>query len=512
MRGIRETIAVIALAALVLTGAAYAQQNGGAEDQASGLSVVVDAKFDTVTYVINGESAVERVKDGDLPAQVPAADANGTAISQWRDENGNPVDPAKETINGDRTFTAVTAAGGAALKTGGHVLYISGSSDGKFYPNRTMTRAEAAQMIYKLVTVQASGTAPAFTDVTADKWYYGAVMSLAGAGIMKGYDDGSFRPGRAITRAEFVVLLESVCPAGTGESYFTDVGTNYWAYSQISAAAAKGWIKGYADGSFRPDAGITRAQAAAVINRMLGRAADHSVIDNNVIFSYYDIAPGDWYYGDVLEASLEHECSYQNGAETWTSYKSTVGALPRGLYSYGQDLYYIGADGAPVKDTTVDGFTFDSTGRYTSGSAELDGYVKAALAGVTKSSMTQLQKLRAAYNYTRDSFSYLRRDYYTRGYTGWTMKNALVMFQTHQGNCYCYASVFYYLARQLGYNDTAISGVVGTNSRPHGWVEIKFNGVVNIFDTELEMAYKVKGVHYNFFMMPYANVPWPYVK
>jgi len=86
------------------------------------------------------------------------------------------------------------------------------------------------------------------------------------------------------------------------------------------------------------------------------------------------------------------------------------------------------------------------------------------------------------------------------------------MFETRQGNCYCYASVFYYLARQLGYNDRPIAGVVGTRRSPHGWVEIDFGGVTYIFDTELEMAYRLKGAYYNFFQMPYSAVPWPYVK
>ena len=87
------------------------------------------------------------------------------------------------------------------------------------------------------------------------------------------------------------------------------------------------------------------------------------------------------------------------------------------------------------------------------------------------------------------------------------------MFKTGRGNCYCFAGVFYYLSRQLGYDNEIISGQVGHKKSPHGWVEIEFDGTVYIFDTELEMAYRKKGVYYyDFFKMSYAAVPWPYIK
>ena len=87
------------------------------------------------------------------------------------------------------------------------------------------------------------------------------------------------------------------------------------------------------------------------------------------------------------------------------------------------------------------------------------------------------------------------------------------MLTTGRGNCYCYAGVFYYLARQLGYPAVPISGNVGTARSPHGWVEIDFDGVTYIYDTELEMAYRKKGIYYyDFYRMSYASIPWAYRK
>lgn len=93
------------------------------------------------------------------------------------------------------------------------------------------------------------------------------------------------------------------------------------------------------------------------------------------------------------------------------------------------------------------------------------------MAGLLEPGMTRWEALRAAYDYTRDSFSYLRRNYYLFRETGWAHDEAMTMFETGRGNCYCYAAVFYYLARQLGYNCIIISGRVGTDGDPHGWVE-----------------------------------------
>jgi hypothetical protein len=86
------------------------------------------------------------------------------------------------------------------------------------------------------------------------------------------------------------------------------------------------------------------------------------------------------------------------------------------------------------------------------------------------------------------------------------------MFQTHKGNCYSFASVYYYLAKNIGYNPTEVAGLVGHNRRPHGWVEIKQNGTTYIYDTELTMAKRAAGYHYYLFEMTYSNASFVYSK
>ena len=180
----------------------------------------------------------------------------------------------------------------------------------------------------------------------------------------------------------------------------------------------------------------------------------------------------------------------------------------------GTDLYYVDPETQDlVRDEFRGTLYFGPDGKYTSGDEVLDTYVEAVLAAFVAEGKTRADLLRDVYVYTRDSFTYLKRNYYEVGETGWEHDEALTMFSTGRGNCYCYASVFYYLSRALGFDSQIVSGLVGsTRQSPHGWVEIVVNGESLIFDTELEMAYLKKNQKYDFFAMSYKNVPWRYVK
>ena len=189
-------------------------------------------------------------------------------------------------------------------------------------------------------------------------------------------------------------------------------------------------------------------------------------------------------------------------------------ALAAGPYYVGQECYYIGENGLPVVDGYVGTMYFGPDGRYTSGDEEIDAYTKILLAEAVTDGMTAEERLLAAYNYVRDNFTYLRRNYYNSGETGWETEEARTMLRTKRGNCYNYAAAFWAVARQLGFDASVVSGGVGWSSRPHGWVEIVgADGVTYIYDTELEMSYRKQGVeYYNFYHMSYDNVPWPYYK
>ena len=153
-------------------------------------------------------------------------------------------------------------------------------------------------------------------------------------------------------------------------------------------------------------------------------------------------------------------------------------------------LYCADDMGLFYMDETVDGFYFGPDGRYSSGNERLDELVAAALAPICAGCETREDMLRAAYLYVRDSFDYLRRNYYEVGDEGWESAEAVTMLATQRGNCYNYAAAFWALARGLGFDATAVSGTVGWARSPHGWVIMYDDaGERLIYDVELEMAY-----------------------
>lgn len=169
---------------------------------------------------------------------------------------------------------------------------------------------------------------------------------------------------------------------------------------------------------------------------------------------------------------------------------------PEGLAAYEDGFLnldgwlYCVEDGLFLTNTEVQGIAFGPDGRYSSGSAELDALVAETLAPICAEYGSREEMLRAAYLYVRDSFTYLRRNYYEVGADGWQTQEALTMFRTGRGNCYCYAAAFCALARGLGYDAQAVAGTVGRNCSPHGWVIMyDAEGTRIVYDVELEMAY-----------------------
>ena len=139
---------------------------------------------------------------------------------------------------------------------------------------------------------------------------------------------------------------------------------------------------------------------------------------------------------------------------------------------------------------------------------------KAILSNITNSSMTRRQKLEAAFVYVRDGYFYRRNNFYEVGQTGWEVDEARTMYETGKGNCYNYTAAFCMLARQLGYDADAVSGLVGIEQQKHGWVEIPMDGKLLIFDTTLENSYLAEDPSWNmkFFALSYDDIPWPYTK
>ena len=206
------------------------------------------------------------------------------------------------------------------LNTTDHMAYLNGYGTGLFGPDDHMTRAEAAQMFYNLLLDQEVSTAAHFTDVPADAWYARAVQTLASLGMVEGVGGGKFAPERTITRAEFTVMAMHFArlPEG-GENPFSDVTSSDWFYDQVVGAVQYGWITGYTDGTFRPEATITRAEVTAITNRLLDRAADEDYVDDHAgeLRQFPDVSASYWAYHDIVEATNAHSYRVYDGEEHW---------------------------------------------------------------------------------------------------------------------------------------------------------------------------------------------------
>ena len=206
-----------------------------------------------------------------------------------------------------------------------HISYISGYGNGKVGPNDNMTRAQAAQVFYRLLNAETRNqyysTSNRFTDCDPNAWYNEAVSTLSNLGIIAGYGNGKFGPNDTITRAQFATICARIGRLTPSyESSFTDVSTSHWAYRYIIAAADNNWVAGYGDGRFGPDDTITRAQVVTILNRVLEREplAD-STFEGFDYNDWTDNNPDAWYYHDMIEAGTGHTCEDDaNGVERWT--------------------------------------------------------------------------------------------------------------------------------------------------------------------------------------------------
>lgn len=209
------------------------------------------------------------------------------------------------------------------LNTDDHYAYVIGYPDGSVHPNGEITRAEVATIFFRLLRddVRSANftTYNAYTDVSADKWYNNPVSTMSRLGIIKGYPDGTFRPNDPITRAEFAAIAARFDEHKAAKlASFTDI-YGHWAISEISLAYENGWIKGYNDGTFRPNRNITRAEAMALINRVLNRAPEKpSDLLNNMNKWTDNMDTTKWYYLDVQEATNSHDYTRKtNNYEMW---------------------------------------------------------------------------------------------------------------------------------------------------------------------------------------------------
>ena len=208
-----------------------------------------------------------------------------------------------------------------------HFAYIVGYPNGNVEPNGNITRAEVATIFFRLLTEEVrtanSTQSNSLSDVTRGQWFNHAVSTLSSMGIVKGHNDGTFAPNAPITRAEFAAIAARFDDKNTDtSSKFTDIAS-HWAKNEIGIAANKGWINGYPDDTFRPNQYITRAEAMTLVNRVLNRLPENSsdLLDSMIKWPDNSDASA-WYYLAVQEATNSHaysDKSKDDKYEKWTT-------------------------------------------------------------------------------------------------------------------------------------------------------------------------------------------------
>ena len=247
-------------------------------------------------------------------------------VLTWTEYDRPPVDPNPEPDPDPTPDPDPEDPDKPELNTEDHYAYIVGYPDGNVKPEGNITRAEVATIFFRLLTDESrdefwSQTNP-YSDVSEDDWYNNAVSTLTNAGIIDGYEDGTFKPNGNITRAEFATIAVRFFEATyEGENLFPDID-GHWAQDYINEAANAGIVDGYPDGTFGPQKLITRAEAMTMVNRTIDRHPhkDHLLADMIV---WPDNPETAWYYEQVQEATNSHEYTMntddeQNPYEIWT--------------------------------------------------------------------------------------------------------------------------------------------------------------------------------------------------
>lgn len=271
--------------------------------------------------------------DGD-----PAYPEDGTA-KRWNAHGDEPfmeefqLTDATVTVTGTRALKAAhdlrvddglpALLAGLWLNTNDHYSYLIGYADGTVRPNGKITRAEVATIFFRLLDDDTRAkywsSENNFSDVSADKWYNNAVSTLSNMGVIGGYADGTFRPDAPISRAEFAKIAVSFTQNNGSAvyNYFTDVKPTDWFAPYVTAAKDAGLIEGYSNGSFKPESKITRAEACAIVNRTLGRKPSKAHMKISDRIDWPDVQTTDWFYEAIMEATNSHTYQMGKRVETW---------------------------------------------------------------------------------------------------------------------------------------------------------------------------------------------------
>ncbi len=257
-------------------------------------------------------------------ADLPAPEKEGYTFDGWYFDS-EMTQKVAEDFKVTKDMVLYGHYSSKVLDDDNHYAYIIGYPDETVRPDRSITRAEATTMFYRLlrddVRDELFTTENDFKDIESGEWFNSSISTMASAGYVKGRPDGNFDPDAPITRAEFAAIAARIALTGKADTSNVSLSDieGHWAEQHIIEAAAAGWITGYPDGSFKPDAYITRAEAMTLVNNVLMRHVNEAGLHTNTRF-WIDMKGDEWFYYIVLEATNSHEYVRQEDGynETWT--------------------------------------------------------------------------------------------------------------------------------------------------------------------------------------------------
>ena len=444
--------------------------------------------------------------EGETVALPDAPEIEGYTFVGWTDEKGAAVEDGQVTLFSDAAFSAVYAVAFRDMSgEARHEPYLPLDADGLFHPLGTLSRAEAAELLYAVLDTELVGSG-SFSDVDPSASCYRAVATLKDLGVIEGT---RFHPDEPISCEEFFVMLSRFFPRSTSAYVFAGISESSAAYPAFCLAMDQGWID---DTSISPERYLTRAEAAHIFNLLSGR---HIVeTDFSKVGTILDVSFSDPLFWDIAEAAIPHDVEQGADGERWSSSE----ALPlyeEGMFFIGTALHCIDSRGSAVVNGSYGSFDFGPDGVVTTGMPELDALVQQTLRElVNPAKMDKERMLYILFNYVTYHNFYLRDGDHLHevGETGWANEEAYQMLSTHKGNCYNFAAEFYVLARAIGYDAVIYSGTI--TDRPHGWVEIEMDGEPYIFDTEIEFKeVTINNKHSSYYKMPYWKAKgWHYFR
>ena len=260
--------------------------------------------YEFVGWNTNADGSGEQFKPGDEIMM----DKNIILYAQWK-----KVDDVEGEIEEPTDYSSIIWDWGHTttpdVKTELHRAYINGYPDGSIQPKGEITRGEVAAIIARLhadLEEIEYTTETKYTDIKATDWYAKHIAYVSDKGLMKGYEDGRFKPEEKITRAEYATVVARFKNLDVVETSFEDA-SDHWASEYIGAVAKENWITGYPDGSFKPMNNISREEVATMTNKMLDRKVNFDGLVNSNTKEFTDLEFGTWSYYDLVEASNTHE-------------------------------------------------------------------------------------------------------------------------------------------------------------------------------------------------------------